>query len=348
MGGLEIIASVASDARVRSLASNALEAARRGAKLTGQLLAFSRTHRLDTVAVRVNDVIDGMQGMLRHSIGPTVDVRLALDPGCGSAMCDANQIENAVLNLAINARDAMPDGGTLTIATERMTVDASGELAAGDYVAVSVADTGTGMAPDVLARAAEPFFTTKEIGKGTGLGLAQVYGVAHQFGGTVRIESQVGEGTTVRILLPAVQSGIAQAAAAADGPAVVANRHPGADILVVDDDADVRDFLTSTLEALGYRVHSATNGDEGLQLLGRTSPDMMLVDYAMPGLNGAEVARAARSARPNLPIVFVTGYADSDALHEAVGPTAPVLHKPFGVRELARVVERNFVHDAAA
>ena len=340
MGGLEIITTVTAEPRTRSLAANALEAARRGAKLTGQLLAFSRTHRLSTAAVPVNELIENMQELMRHTIGPSVKVRLALDPDCGVALCDANQIENAVLNLAINSRDAMPNGGTLTIATSRVVVDADGELAAGDYIAIAISDTGSGMSPEVLARATEPFFTTKEVGKGTGLGLAQVYGVAQQFNGTLRIESEVGVGTTIRMLLPAAVDGPAENAAAPEAPVQIGRRT--GHILIIDDDGDVRAFLVSTLEALGYDVRSAEAAAEGLRLLEEQTPDLMLIDYAMPGMNGADLARRARASHPELAIVFVTGHADTDDLATAIGPDAPILHKPFGARELAATVDRHF------
>ena len=348
MGGLEIISTITTEPRVRGLANNALEAARRGAKLTGQLLAFSRTHRLSTAPVPINDLISGMEDMLRHTIGGSVDVQLALTSDAGTATCDANQIENAILNLAINARDAMPEGGTLTIRTGRIRLDHGGELEPGDYVTISVIDTGTGMPPEVLARATEPFFTTKPVGKGTGLGLAQVYGITQQFGGTLRIESAVGVGTSIELLLPAAVEQEADARDEKLSELPAPNRRRGAEILIVDDDPDVRNFLASTLESLGYRVKAAENGDEGLRLLDQGEPDMMLVDYAMPGLNGADMARAARSRCPQLPIVFVTGYADTDALTDALGPDAPMLHKPFGARELATMVDRYFAHPAAA
>jgi signal transduction histidine kinase/CheY-like chemotaxis protein len=340
MGGLEIISTMTAEPRTRSLATNALEAARRGAKLTGQLLAFSRTHRLSTSAVPVNLLIEEMQDLLRHSIGPSVKVKLDLDPDAGTASCDANQIENAILNLAINARDAMPDGGTLTISTRCERIEKDGELAAGNYVVIAIADTGTGMTPEVLARATEPFFTTKGVGKGTGLGLAQVYGVAQQFNGTLRIASRVGVGTTIEMLLPAAGSAAAAAPEAAAAVPLAATR--GGDILVIDDDSDVRAFLSSTLESLGYGVRTAEGGEPGLQLLAERAPDLLLVDYAMPGLNGADVARRVRSSHPDLPIVFVTGHADTDDLMTAIGPGAPILHKPFGARELAATVHRHF------
>ncbi len=340
MGGLEIITSVTTEPRTRSLAANALEAARRGAKLTGQLLAFSRTHRLSSAAVPVNELIENMQQLLHHTLGPSVRVRLALDPDCGVALCDANQIENAVLNLAINSRDAMADGGTLTIATSCETIDDDGELAAGDYVAITISDTGSGMSPEVLARATEPFFTTKEIGRGTGLGLAQVYGVAQQFNGTLRIESEVGVGTTIRMLLPAAVGDAPAHAAVAEAQVKVGRR--AGHILIIDDDGDVRAFLVSTLQGLGYDVRSAEDAEAGLRLLAERAPDLLLVDYAMPGMNGADVARRARATHPALPIVFVTGHADTADLATAIGPDAPVLHKPFGARELAAMVDRYF------
>lgn len=340
MGGLEIITSVTAEPRTRSLAANALEAARRGAKLTSQLLAFSRTHRLSSTAVPVNELIENIQELMRHTIGPSVSVDLALGPDCGVALCDANQIENAVLNLAINARDAMPDGGRLTIATARRVIDTGGELAAGDYVEIAITDSGVGMTPEVLARATEPFFTTKEVGKGTGLGLAQVYGVAQQFNGTLRIESEVGVGTTIRMLLPAAVGEGATDATAPEAMVPIGRRT--GDILIVDDDGDVRAFLASTLAALGYEVRAAEAAEEGLRLLNERTPDLMLVDYAMPGMNGADVARRVRASYPELPIVFVTGYADTEDLTSAIGPGAPILHKPFGARELAAAIDRHF------
>ena len=339
MGGLEIITGVTAEPRTRSLAANALEAARRGAKLTSQLLAFSRTHRLSSAPVPVNELIDGIQDLIRHTIGPAIDVRLALDPDCGAALADANQIENALLNLAINARDAMPDGGTLTLATGCETVGEDGELAAGDYVAISIADTGSGMPPEVLARATEPFFTTKEIGKGTGLGLAQVYGVAQQFNGTLRIQSEVGVGTTIHMLLPAATA--RAAAPHAETEAVPSLGRRAGDLLVVDDDGDVRAFLVSTLESFGYRVRSAEGAETALRLLDEHPPELLLVDYAMPGMNGADLARRVRASHPELPIVFVTGHADTEDLKTAVGAGAPILHKPFGARELAAAIDRH-------
>jgi PAS domain S-box-containing protein len=341
MGGLEIIASRMTDERMKRIAATALESARRGAKLTGQLLAFSRIQRISMAPVAVNDVIANMQDLLRHTIGRNVAIETRLDPEVRHGICDPNQLENAILNLAINGRDAMPEGGTLTISTARTSMPSDPELEPGDYICVSVADTGQGMPPEVIARAIEPFFSTKPLGKGTGLGLAQVYGIARQSGGTIRIESEIGAGTTVHLLIPEAASPEPgerrEKADAAPAPAE-APAH-GATVLVVDDDTDVRAFLADSLQSLGYSVIEAEDGEAGLAQLDRHRPDLILLDYAMPGMNGADVARAARKLRPGLPIVFVTGYAETDQLEAALGPDVPVLRKPFSLAQLAAAVE---------
>ncbi|HEY1606975.1 MAG TPA: PAS domain S-box protein [Allosphingosinicella sp.] len=340
MGGLELIMAKLDDPRLRRIAEAALESARRGAKLTGQLLAFSRIQRISMAPVDVNRVIEHMQSLLRHTIGRAVRIRTRLDPEAGHGLCDANQLENAVLNLAINARDAMPDGGTLTIATDRVTLEAAADHEAGTYVRIAVRDTGQGMNADVLARATEPFFSTKPLGKGTGLGLAQVYGIAQQSGGTLRIRSEVGKGTVVEMLLPAASPEAAdvQAARAGAAPALATSR---ARILVVDDDSDVRSFLAEALRDLGHEVRAAESGEEAIAELQTWPPDLALIDYAMPGMNGADTARAAREAAPGLPIVFVTGYAESERLESVLGPAVPVLRKPFTVEQLDAVLAQN-------
>jgi CheY-like chemotaxis protein len=235
----------------------------------------------------------------------------------------------------------MPDGehggGTLVIATGLASEGEGTDVAPGDYVCISVADTGPGMAPEVLARATEPFFSTKPLGKGTGLGLAQVYGIARQSGGTLRIESEEGAGTVVRLLLPQAEAGEDELEGTASGtaaPAAAATAH----IFVVDDDADVREFLAEVLVSLGHRVETWPGGEAALAALAGAPPDLMLVDFAMPGMNGAELAGAARLLHPALPIVFVTGFAETDQLEGALGPGAPVLRKPFGMDELAAMV----------
>ncbi|HZG09576.1 MAG TPA: PAS domain-containing protein [Allosphingosinicella sp.] len=340
MGGLEIIAAKVQDPRLKRMAENALHSSRRGAKLTSQLLAFSRIQRISMAPVAVNEVIADMRTLLHHTIGSEIAIEVELDPEAGHGLCDANQLENAVLNLAINARDAMPEGGTLSISTARVRLGEVPGDPKGEFVRVSITDTGEGMSPDVLARATEPFYSTKPVGKGTGLGLAQVYGIVQQSGGTLRIASRPGEGTRVEMFLPAATAP-AQEAPGARTPRAARAPHETATVLVVDDDTDVRDFLTHSLESLGHKVIAASNGEEALALLRETQPDLALIDYAMPGMHGADVARAARAARPELPIVFVTGYAETGQLEAAIGPGAPVLRKPFTLDDLADAVASN-------
>jgi CheY-like chemotaxis protein len=252
-------------------------------------------------------------------------------------MSDRVQLELAVLNLAINARDAMPDGGRLTISTKiRHIPDGDPVLEGGDYVDLSVADTGEGMAREVIERAFDPFFTTKSVGKGTGLGLSQVYGVARQAGGEARIESRPGEGTTVTVLLR--RSAEPAAALPDEGAAPVLAPSQGATVLVVDDDDQVRALLHDTLELLGYAVLDADGGPAALEVLRTRRPDAMLVDFAMPQMNGAQVADRARRLWPDLPIVFASGHADSAAIKAALGDDAPILRKPFEMEALARTL----------
>ena len=347
VGGLELIASKVEDPRLKRMAESALEASRRGAKLTSQLLAFSRIQRISLEPVAVNDVIANMKSLLRHSIGTAIRIETDLDPGTGFGMCDANQLENAVLNLAINARDAMPEGGTLTIATARSTLEEEADHPAGEFVRVAVSDTGEGMSEDVRARATEPFYSTKPVGKGTGLGLAQVYAIARQAGGTLRIESEIGRGTSVEILIPATGAPAEEKGAAAGERSARASGAV-AKILVVDDDPEVRAFLSDSLASLGHGVCVAGSGEEALAILAECAPDLALIDYAMPGMHGADVARAARKLLPDLPIVFVTGYAETGQLEAALGPGAPVLRKPFSVDQLADAVEENLAPPPSA
>jgi len=339
IGGLEILASHVEEPRLKRLAEAALESSRRGAKLTGQLLAFSRLQRIGIAPVPVNRVIEDLRQILKHTIGPDIAILTELAAGALHASCDENQLENAILNLAINARDAMTGGGTLTIRTALTVEPGDAELAPGDYVSVTVADTGSGMRPDVLARAFEPFFSTKPLGKGTGLGLAQVYGIARQSGGTVRIESREGEGTAVHILLPRAEARAETMASDGEAEAVSAVQRPaGARIVIVDDDADVRLFLGDLLDDLGHEVAVCEDAAAAITAMESGLPDLVLIDYAMPGMNGAELARILRSRYPDLRIAFVTGYAESDQLDAAVGAEAPILRKPFGLDALSALV----------
>ncbi|MEJ7686915.1 MAG: ATP-binding protein [Variovorax sp.] len=332
-GSLDLIRHKPDDAaRVRRWAEAGLAAAERGAKLTGQLLAFSRSQKLEQKPVVVATLVLNMRDLLNRTLGPSVRVSFDLEPDALRVLGDETQLEMAVLNLAINARDAMPQGGELTIATRRCRVDADPEVQAGDYVALSVADTGCGMAPDVAARAFDPFFTTKGIGKGTGLGLSQVYGMVRQAGGTVRIHSRPGAGTTIRLLLRC--TGMTAALADANAAGKIDGMPRSATVLVVDDDPDVRRFLADSLDALGYRALEAEDGPAGIAALDRFGPDAMIVDFAMPGMTGAEVAREAHARRPALPIIFASGFSETAAIEEVAGKNTPILRKPFRVDEL--------------
>lgn len=338
IGGLEIVAAGVTDPRHKRLAEGALEAARRAAKLTGQLLAFSRVQKLSVKPVDVGAQIGQMIDLMRRTLGPAITIRSELEGAACLAMCDPHQLENAVLNLAINARDAMPGGGALTLSARRARLEGGADHAAGDYVAVSVEDTGTGMTPEILQRAVEPFFTTKPFGEGTGLGLAQVYGVAHQSGGTVMIDSAVGAGTTVSIYLPAVDLfAIAEPASQTRGDGIAPIR--GGRITLVDDDDDVRGFLKDVLGESGFAVTALADGAACLADLEARRPDLLMLDFAMPGLNGAETALMARRRHPDLPIILVTGYADSDALDIAAGNGAVILRKPFEQAELMAAID---------
>jgi PAS domain S-box-containing protein len=341
LGGLEMIASRVDDVRLKRISQTALESARRGAKLTSQLLAFSRIQRLAMRPVEVNAVIANMRQILKHTLGTAIEIRTEFDPAAGCAVCDENQLENAILNLALNARDAMEGGGLITIATACVEESGAPDIEPGAYVRVTVADTGTGMKPEILARALEPFYSTKPLGKGTGLGLAQVYGIAQQSGGTVRIESEEGKGTQVHILLPRSRGEAASAdetrpGAPAPGPGSARRR-----ILVVDDDPDVRAFLEDALDELGHDVAACDCGEAALAEVARDCPDLILLDFAMPGMNGADVAREVRASCPDVPIVFVTGYAESEQLEAALGRDVKVLRKPFTVDELAASIAEN-------
>jgi PAS domain S-box-containing protein len=316
-------------------------AAERGARLTAQLLAFSRRQRLEPRPVDLNETVGGLRELLQSTMGGAVRLETVLEPDLWPAMVDPTQIEMILLNLAINARDAMEVGGGLTVETRNVSLGDPGrpeEPAPGDYVALIVSDTGCGMSEDVLAKAFEPFFTTKGPGRGSGLGLAQVHGFAKQSGGGVRIDTRLGEGTSVKVYLPRARSGLAVSAPpkapASEAPAA----RPQACILLVDDDSAVRDVTSTILKDLGYAVVEAGSGGAALELLKTQRFDMLLVDYAMPGMNGMETAVAALEIAPQMPVLFVTGYADLTALRE-VGEHR-IVQKPFRDKELEQKLRR--------
>ncbi len=337
-GGLEMLGRK----HVHSQAGHQLigligNAADRGAQLTRQLLAFARKEQLEARATDVNATIASSGQLLDRSLGGSLVIERALGADVWPALTDPGQLDIAILNLVVNARDAMPHGGTITISTGNVTVPGPGcpaELAAGDYVRIAVADTGTGMDEAVRARVFEPFFTTKDVGKGTGLGLSQVYGFAHQSSGTVRIASAPGQGTTVEIFLPRAVEATEEAPAPSD-PSAWLGRET---ILVVDDDPDVRALAVASLQELGYRVLAADGAAAGLDVLGSGSDiDLLLVDYAMPGMTGTELVRQVRMQLPSLPVLFMTGYADLDAVRLFAGPEG-VIYKPFRLADLAERV----------
>jgi CheY-like chemotaxis protein/two-component sensor histidine kinase len=326
VGNLDMIRSRVAEPRIARLTENAFKAAERGSKLTAQLLAFSRTQKLATESVDLNRLIEGAYELLNQSIGANVTIATNLDPGAPFVIADRNQLEVSLLNLAINARDALPEGGTLTITTACDEADDR-------RVVLSVTDTGTGMPQEVIARAFDPFFTTKPPGKGTGLGLSQVYGLVRQMGGDVEIKSEVGKGTSIRLLLLRA-SATTDTLAHSAGPAESGHAER---ILVVDDDHDVRGLMTSFLSEIGYAIHEAPDGKAALAMQKTVNPQLMIIDFSMPGTNGAEVVKAARIVQPGLPILFVSGHADSAALESAMG-SAPFLRKPFLPAELAAAV----------
>jgi CheY-like chemotaxis protein len=278
-----------------------------------------------------------MRPLLRNVLGPGIEKRFDLDEAMMPVMADPTQVEVAVLNLAINARDAMPDGGVLTFSSRPVTVSGDPDLQDGDYIELTIADTGSGMPPEVADRAFEPFFTTKDVGKGTGLGLSMVYGMARQSGGDAKIDSRPGEGTAVRLLFRKAEGASADLpAGAAEEAETEPNRSP-ASILVIDDDPDVRGFIVATLEEQGYRVREASDGREGLAQVKREAPDLVILDFIMPGLSGAEVANRILGQTPDLPILFVSGYSETEAV-KRVAPQAPLLAKPFRADALDKAV----------
>jgi PAS domain S-box-containing protein len=339
VGGLDIISKRAEEPKLKRYADNALAAAERGARLTGQLLAFSRVQRLEVRPTHVAPLIQNMRPLLRNVLGPGITKQFDLDEAMIPVMADPTQLEVAVLNLAINARDAMPDGGMLTFSTRRLRIKDDPDLEDGDYIELSIADTGVGMPPEVAERAFEPFFTTKEVGKGTGLGLSMVYGMARQSGGTARIESTVGKGTSVRLLLRKADHAVAETAAGAEEPTSANVPLAPVSVLVIDDDPDVRSFIAATLEEQGYRVREANDGREGLAAMEREVPDLIVLDFIMPGMSGADVARQILKKRPGQPILFVSGYSETEAVKRAA-PDSPLLTKPFRADALQKAVRR--------
>jgi PAS domain S-box-containing protein len=330
--------------RLKRAANQAMKGARRAAALTQRLLAFSRRQPLDPRPVNVNALVTGMSDLLPRTLGETIAVETVQGAGLWRVEADANELESAILNLALNARDAMPGGGKLTIETANAHIDEAyahtyAEVSPGQYVAISVSDTGFGMDEATVARAFEPFFTTKPVGSGTGLGLSQVYGFVKQSGGHVKIYSEPGHGTTVKIYLPRLIATDEVVEESGDAPIPEGSREET--ILVLEDDDDVRTFSVETLRDLGYRVIEAHDGPSALRLLERQSRvDLMFSDVVLPGgMTGAEVAKQARELRPELKVLFTTGYARNAIIHHGrLDKGVKLITKPFGSAELAMKV----------
>ena len=324
MGNLDLLRKrVPDDPRLHRLIDGALQGAERGASLTQRLLAFARQQDLKALPVNLGALIQGMIDLLERSLGPRIALRLDIPENLPPARVDANQLELAILNLAINSRDAMPDGGSIDIRVAEYRSSGDATLQPGNYLKVSVIDTGKGMTPDILKKAIEPFFSSKPLGKGTGLGLSMVHGLAVQLGGALQLTSTVGKGTTATLILP-----VATAAPEAESPAHVAAKvNRSAVILFVDDDPLIAMSTMEMLEDLGHQVIGANSGLHALDIIKSEQPiDLMMTDHVMPGMTGIELAAASREVRPSLPILLATGYAD---LPEGAQLDLPRLAKPY-------------------
>jgi PAS domain S-box-containing protein len=324
MGNLDLLRKrIPDDPRLHRLIDGALQGAERGASLTQRLLAFARQQDLKAVPVDLGGLVTGMLNLFERTLGPRIVIRLDIPDNLPPARVDANQLELAILNLAINSRDAMPDGGSIDIKVAECRSSGDATLQPGNYLKVSVVDTGKGMTPDILKKAIEPFFSSKPLGKGTGLGLSMVHGLAVQLGGALQLTSTVGKGTTATLILP-----VATAAPEAESPAHVAAKiNRSAVILFVDDDPLIAMSTMEMLEDLGHRVIGANSGLHALDIIKSDQPiDLMMTDHVMPGMTGIELAAASREVRPSLPILLATGYAD---LPEGAQLDLPRLAKPY-------------------
>jgi len=343
-GSLELMSTRISQGRLKDIEKYmvaAQGAAKRAASLTHRLLAFSRRQTLTPKATNVNTLVSSLLEMIQRTVGPSIEVQYVGATGLWAALVDAPQLENALLNLCINARDAMPNGGKITIETGNRWIDRAQSklhnVPEGQYLSLCVSDTGTGMPPDVIAKAFDPFFTTKPIGQGTGLGLSMIYGFAQQSGGQVRIYSEVGQGTMVCIYLPRHRGAAEEDEVSVDAN-IVASAEAGETVLIVDDEPTVRLLVTDVLEDLGYTAIEASDSAAGLKVLqSNVRIDLLVTDVGLPGgMNGRQMADAARQSRPNLKVLFITGFAENALLNNGqLEPGMSVLTKPFAVETLA-------------
>jgi len=340
IGNLQMALRRIADEKPRAQLETAQRGAQRAAELTKRLLAFSRNQALNPKPINVNRLVADMSDLLGRTLGETIAIETVQGAGLWEAEADITELESALLNLAVNARDAMPEGGKLTLETANTHLDEAycqsvAGLKAGQYVMLSVTDTGAGMPKDVLNKAFDPFFTTKAPGAGTGLGLSQVYGFVKQSGGHIKIYSEPGEGTDVKIYIPR-RMGPAQQRAEAT-LAEPLPRGKGQRILITEDDADVRDYTAQTLHELGYSVVQAINGQTALDKLVREGPfDLLLTDVVMPGMNGRALAEAALKLVPNLKVLYMTGYSRNAIVHHGrLDPGVALIQKPFSQSALA-------------
>jgi PAS domain S-box-containing protein len=337
IGGLDMLQrrGVGGD-RDQRLIDGALQSAERARVLVQRLLAFARRQPLQPTAIDVAELFRGMRELVTTTVGPRIRVEFAVEPGLPPACADANQLEMALLNLAVNARDAMPDGGALVISADRREVVAEGRLDVppGDYIAIGVADTGVGMDEETLRRCVEPFFSTKGVGQGTGLGLSMVHGLASQLGGALEIDSAPGCGARIRLWLPVSE---AAAHGLAKPPSAPEARGARGRVLVVDDEDLVRASTAVMLAELGYDIVEAASAEEALGLLdGPAGFDLLVTDHMMPGMSGVDLARAVRASRPQTRVLITSGYAEVDGL----APDVPRLAKPFRQADLAATLAR--------
>ena len=320
-----------------------MDGANRAAELTRRLLAFSRRQALAPVPTDINRVIRGVEQLLGRTLGEAIALQFDLVDNLWGAFVDLGQLENAIVNLAVNARDAMPHGGTITIASANMTLStpqaARMGVGPGDYVRVRVIDNGEGMSEATIKRAFEPFFTTKEVGRGTGLGLSQIYGFLNQSGGRARIQSQEGEGTTIEMFLPRFQGEIPQDATAGTPSIPLPTGSREEIILVTEDEEKVRLTNVEALRELGYTVRHAANGIEALQILeSQPGVSLLFTDIVMPGMNGRELAREAKTRLPDLKLLYATGYERESVSSVGDDGEDLILRKPFAIDQLARKV----------
>lgn len=332
-GNIHTLKRVAQNDPKATRAANAIElAAQRGAALTRQLLTFARRQRVNPRAIAVREQIEALREVLISGLGASVRLVIDVAPDTWPVTVDVGEFESALVNIVINARDAMPEGGTVTVRARNVTCEGSGDFTNDECVAISVEDTGTGIPPDVIARVFDPFFTTKPVGKGTGLGLSQVHGFAHQAGGNVKVSSTLGKGTTLTILLP---RGVEGEMDTADGTVQSVENHAGT-VLLVEDNPDVATASSSLLEQLGYNVRWVLSADMALKEVESPDVDLVFSDIVMPGrMNGIDLARTIRQRHPRLPILLTTGYSDSA---QTVGAEFTILRKPYLLPELSQAL----------